>query len=94
MGAYHSSELPLLFGTHPDYRGPSSTLEYASSWAMQDAWLAFARGGAKGLRQDVGWNQYTADARVVRNFGDGVAVSDAVIADRTAFCKLIPPIQV
>ncbi|KAK2629743.1 hypothetical protein QTJ16_000563 [Diplocarpon rosae] len=43
MGAYHSAELPLLFGTHDQvFNGPSSALEYNVSYTMQALWLAFA----------------------------------------------------
>ncbi|EME78388.1 uncharacterized protein MYCFIDRAFT_167763, partial [Pseudocercospora fijiensis CIRAD86] len=48
MGAYHSAELPLIFGTHPDYRGASTDLEYQTSCAMQDAWVAFAKDPVNG----------------------------------------------
>lgn len=36
FGAYHSSELPLLFGTHDQvFDGPSTAFEYNVSHAMQ-----------------------------------------------------------
>jgi len=35
MGAYHSSELPLLFGTHDEFRGPSTPFEYQVSYTME-----------------------------------------------------------
>ena len=94
MGAYHSSELPLLFGTHDLYRGPSSSLEYATSYAMQDAWLAFAKSGAKGMKQIVKWQPYDRSTRLVRNFGQGVPVMDATAADISAICASIPGIQI
>ncbi|KAH7111232.1 alpha/beta-hydrolase [Dactylonectria macrodidyma] len=58
MGAYHGSELPLLMGTHSLYRGNSTELEWATSAAMQDAWVAFARGGVDGLAKKAGWPLY------------------------------------
>lgn len=33
MGAYHSSELPMLMGTSGDFRGPSTPLEAEASVA-------------------------------------------------------------
>ncbi|KAK4565655.1 hypothetical protein LTR86_003503 [Recurvomyces mirabilis] len=35
FGAYHSSELPLLFGTHYEYRGNSTPYEYEVSHFME-----------------------------------------------------------
>lgn len=86
MGAYHSAELPMLFGTHPLYRSASSPLEYATSQALQDSWLAFARDGEEGL-QATGWQQYTGDENaVVREFGRDVAVQDGDTQDLEAQC--------
>ncbi|KAJ9136837.1 Carboxylic ester hydrolase [Pleurostoma richardsiae] len=74
MGAYHSSELPMLFGTHPLFRGKSTELEWATSHAMQDAWLTMVRDGPAGL-ENLGWPAYTDVARgSVRNFGNGVSM--------------------
>lgn len=79
MGAYHSSELPMLMGTHPDFRGPSTALEYATSHAFQDAYVAFASDPVNGLAsQD--WTPYTQiGAGNVREFGAGVAAQDTSI---------------
>lgn len=86
MGAYHSSELPLLMGTHPDYRGPSTSLEYATSHAMQDAWVAFARDPVHGLKsQD--WDVYkTLGSKQVREFGAGVPAKDISLTDVERQC--------
>lgn len=87
MGAYHSSELPLLFGTHPTYRGPSTKLEYATSHAMQDAWVAFASDPVSGL-ESVGWQVYEKlGAKEIREFGDGVAAKDVSLAAVEAQCS-------
>ncbi|KAI1340059.1 Alpha/Beta hydrolase protein [Xylariaceae sp. FL0016] len=42
IGASHSSELPLIFGTHYEYRGNSTEFEWEVSDAMQALWLSFA----------------------------------------------------
>ncbi|KAK6397493.1 hypothetical protein LTR65_006470 [Meristemomyces frigidus] len=87
MGAYHSSELPMLMGTHPDFRGPSTALEYATSHAFQDAYVAFASDPVGGLAsQD--WSPYTQiGADNVREFGAGVAVQDTSIGSIEALCS-------
>lgn len=87
MGAYHSSELPMLFGTHPNYRGPSTPLEYATSHAMQDAWVAFASDPVTGLKsQD--WPVYEKlGAKEVREFGAGVAAQDVSLAGVEGQCE-------
>ena len=74
MGAYHQSELPLLFGTHGNYRGPSTKYEVAVSEAMQDAWRAFANNAQHGLVGQ-GWPQFTLNHTVVRLFGDNGTVA-------------------
>ncbi|EME40266.1 hypothetical protein DOTSEDRAFT_179278 [Dothistroma septosporum NZE10] len=80
QGAYHSSELPLLFGTHPNYRGKSTELEYETSWAMQDAWVAFAKDPKHGLKSQ-GWEPYDKlGSKKVREFGAGVAAKDVSVA--------------
>jgi len=72
MGAWHAAELPLVFGTHPLYRGNSTELEYATSRAMQDAWLAFvATAGEKPSIE--GWDAWDEiDGGQVVEFGNGV----------------------
>ncbi|KAF2166256.1 hypothetical protein M409DRAFT_66757 [Zasmidium cellare ATCC 36951] len=86
MGAYHSSELPLLFGTHPNYRGPSTDLEYATSVAMQDAWVAFASDPVKGLVSQ-NWKVYEMLGETeVREFGVWVAAKDVSLADVEGQC--------
>lgn len=68
MGAYHSSELPLLFGTHGNFRGASTQYQNAVSEAMQDAWRAFADDPWGGLEK-LDWPQYHDGQEVVRLFG-------------------------
>jgi carboxylesterase type B len=72
MGAWHGAELPMLFGTHPDYRGNSTALEYATSHAMQDAWLALVATAGKAMPVD-GWDAWDeVDGGQVVEFGNGV----------------------
>ncbi|KAK9343385.1 Alpha/Beta hydrolase protein [Lipomyces starkeyi] len=51
MGAYHSSELPMIFGTSGDFRGPATEFEKATSRMMQDLWLAFANDPLHGVEK-------------------------------------------
>lgn len=70
----------MLFGTHPNFRGESTEFEYATSHAMQDAWVAFARDGTKGL-ESTGWSEYdTIGEATVREFGDEVPAKDVSIS--------------
>lgn len=73
-------------GTDPDFRGPSTPLEYATSHAFQDAYVAFASDPVNGLKgQD--WVPYTQlGAKQVREFGAGVAAQDISIAATEALC--------
>lgn len=74
MGAYHQSELPLLFGTHGNFRGRSTGYEIAVSEAMQDAWRAFANDPESGLKEQK-WPRFTLNRDAVRWFGDnGIVV--------------------
>lgn len=83
----------MLFGTHPNFRGESTELEYETSHAMQDAWVAFARDGVQGL-EIVGWSEYkkVGDANV-REFGDGVEAKDVSIAGLEGKCDGAAPAQ-
>lgn len=87
MGPYHGAELPILMGTHPNFRGNSTPEEYATSHAFQDAYVAFARDPENGL---VGqnWKPYaTLGSEEVRGFGrDRVPAEDVSIASTEALC--------
>lgn len=85
QGAFHSSELPLLFGTFDDYRGQSTDLERETSHAMQDAWVVFARDGIDGLKS-TGWIDYRLDQPTAREFGAGIAGNDLSIAHMEKYC--------
>ena len=80
MGAYHQSELPLLFGTHGNYRSPSTKYEIAVSKAMQDAWRAFANDPPNGLAGQQ-WPQFTPNRDIVRWFGGGSAVARNAVGE-------------
>ncbi|KAK8214673.1 carboxylesterase [Phyllosticta capitalensis] len=87
MGAYHESELPLLFGTHADFRGNSTPFEYEVSHTMQDTWVAFARDPENGLDR-LGWPAYAAKDGQVRKFAvDGVLAQMGNVSAVEAECQ-------
>jgi cholinesterase len=88
LGAYHGAELPMLFGTHPNFRGESTQAEYETSHVMQDSWLAFAKNGPGGL-ESTGWKEYASvDEASVREFGaGGVPARDVSLAGMVAKCS-------
>ncbi|TEA13119.1 putative secreted lipase [Colletotrichum sidae] len=53
-GAYHSAELPLIFGTHDIARGNSTVFEDRVSDVMQDLWRAFVESPEDGPAKN-GW---------------------------------------
>jgi acetylcholinesterase len=59
QGAYHSADLAMLFGSHPDFRGQSTPEEYATSESMQDHLLAFVRDPVNGPGK-IGWEDSTS----------------------------------
>ena len=63
-GSYHSSELPLIFGTSGIYRSASTAFEVSLSHVMQDLYLAFITDHQGGLPAH-GWNAYTPDGSAV-----------------------------
>lgn len=73
-------------GTYGNFRGASSELERETSRAFQDAYVAFASDPASGLAtQD--WKAYgELGSSSVREFGAGVAATDASVADLEALC--------
>lgn len=64
MGAYHDSDLPMIFGTHGDFRGESTESEKETSESMQDAVLAFMEDPHAGPEK-VGWEPAHSGKMVV-----------------------------
>lgn len=81
-GAYHCSELPLIFGSYLQYNterepgGIAPNLMNETSHAMQDAYLALLRGGADALTNETGWEPYTLGSDYARLFGQEFAVQN------------------
>ncbi|CZR66959.1 related to triacylglycerol lipase V precursor [Phialocephala subalpina] len=89
MGAYHSSELPLLFGTHDQvFKGPSTAFEYNVSHTMEALWLSFASnpsGGPARWTKETGyfaWPQYEQTSSSMLLFASGETVQQLVTAER------------
>jgi hypothetical protein len=59
-GAYHASELPLIFGTADEFHGKSTPYEDSVSVRMQRLWLTFATNLETGLWH-AGWNLYNSE---------------------------------
>lgn len=85
MGAYHSSELPLIFGTDGDFRGESPRNEVELSERMQDAWVAFVKDPVGGLPA-IGWDEYTPDGQALVWGTDG-QTSSIAIEELDAVCS-------
>ncbi|SPO01841.1 related to triacylglycerol lipase V precursor [Cephalotrichum gorgonifer] len=60
LGAYHTAELPLIFGTH-GIEGPSTNFEKRVSERMQDLYLRFISDPVRGLEK-AGWPEATGQA--------------------------------
>ncbi|KAH7075741.1 Alpha/Beta hydrolase protein [Paraphoma chrysanthemicola] len=71
LRAYHSSDIPMVFGTS-NLLGPDTPTEAATSKYIQDAWAAFARDPEKGLV----WPKYdpTADTLIKLGFANQTGV--------------------
>ncbi|KAK1448048.1 carboxylesterase, partial [Colletotrichum cuscutae] len=69
LRAYHSSDMPLIFGTHDWARGPSTPLEAKVSRVWQDLYIAFAKDGPDRLRK-MGWNNMREDVGIVLGGGE------------------------
>ncbi|KAH7035827.1 Alpha/Beta hydrolase protein [Microdochium trichocladiopsis] len=69
IGATHSAELPLLFGTHYEFRGNSTEFEWDVAGLMQGLWLSFARNPKKDPSHgSFTWPKYDLDANTLVEF--------------------------
>lgn len=76
IGATHSSELPLLFGTHWEYRGNSTPFEWAVSAGMQSLWQSFAGDSSKDPTGDgFHWPKEVLGANTMAEFARGDVVA-------------------
>lgn len=82
QGAFHSSELPLIFGTTEVVRGASTTFELALSHRMQDLYLAFISDPVGGLPAS-GWDPYKPGGTAVEFGKDNILVG-SILSDKLA----------
>ncbi|KAL9095027.1 MAG: hypothetical protein Q9165_002629 [Trypethelium subeluteriae] len=75
QGAYHSSELPLIFGTSGIVRGASTPFELAVSKQMQHYYLDFISDPVNGLNK-AGWPEYKPGGQALEFAYDGVVVQN------------------
>lgn len=85
QAAYHSSDLAMTFGSHPDFRGQSTAQEYATSAAMQDHLLAFVRDPVNGPAS-LGWKD-TTSGQLLRFGYDGEVVTTIEETDIDGPCS-------
>ncbi|KAK3292957.1 Alpha/Beta hydrolase protein [Chaetomium fimeti] len=88
MGAYHGAEMPPVFGTHSLFRGESSELEWATSRAMQDAWVEFVATAGERMVTVEGWDAWReVDGGRVVEFGNGVPARLMDTAEMEEQCR-------
>lgn len=91
LGAYHYSDLYMLFGTWPIAPGEVSGLEGQTSEQMQDMLVAFVKDPDHGLT-NMGWPEYDTGAQdggIVARFGaDGQAAQYVTGADVEGACYI------
>jgi acetylcholinesterase len=76
-GAYHSSDLPLIFGTYGIARGNGTHFQKQVSEKMQDMWVAFAEDPVNGL-PNMGWNKYQGGSGEALLIGKGELVTQPI----------------
>ncbi|KAF2821197.1 alpha/beta-hydrolase [Ophiobolus disseminans] len=85
LGAYHSSDLPMVFGTYSIARGNGTAFQKDVSEKMQDYWLAFAQDPVGGLPA-LGWESYEGGK------GEGVMFGkDEVVEQKIGEARLDAP---
>ncbi|KAH6649548.1 Alpha/Beta hydrolase protein [Chaetomium tenue] len=82
LGGMHSSDIPLVFGTHYQFRGNSTELEWQTSFAMEAAWVSLAANPSADPQDHLGqkWPKYTEASRQVVVFGNATGPSAAYVA--------------
>lgn len=86
LGAYHSVEIPIVFGTS-HFSGPDTDAEKEFSRYMQGAWAAFAKDPAKGL-EAYGWPRYAVGTESLVLLGkNNVTMQVGNAAEYDAVCS-------
>ncbi|CAK1358867.1 unnamed protein product [Cercospora beticola] len=90
MGAYHSSDLVMFFGTYEDGVGPASPLEIETSETMEDLLLEFVRDPWNGLSNATcpAYDTTASNGGILLRFGaDGKAAQEVDADDVEAACS-------
>ncbi|KAH8890540.1 alpha/beta-hydrolase [Thozetella sp. PMI_491] len=69
LRAYHSTDIPLVFGTHSWFRSPSTPLEEKISRAWQELYVLFAEDGPEALRR-LGWKDVSEGGAIIIGRGE------------------------
>jgi carboxylesterase type B len=70
-GAFHTSELYMVFGTSEDVTGdPATEAEKEMSAIFQKAWAAFADDPVEGLEKVMGWPVFSPDDETLIRLGN------------------------
>lgn len=69
LTAFHSAEIPIVFGTASLSELPPTMIENELSAFVQSAWVAFARNPSQGLTE-LGWPQYDAETDTLAILGN------------------------
>lgn len=88
-GAYHASELPLIFGTYETYGGPPTEFETAVATHWQDLYLAFMQDPINALAAR-GWPPYSPDGYANGFAADGKVSSLVPISRLEIGCAQFP----
>ncbi|MFO1467421.1 MAG: carboxylesterase family protein [Steroidobacteraceae bacterium] len=78
FGAFHTAEVPYLFGTLDPARRAYGDADRAISRQLQDHWLAFMRQGEPGSTGPSAWSRATATGTTVMRLGDAPGSGQAV----------------
>ncbi|KIW15808.1 hypothetical protein PV08_05858 [Exophiala spinifera] len=84
MGAYHDTDLPMLFGTYDDFRGAGPEYESLVSQKLQDLVLLFMEDPATGPK-DLGWQGYSS-GQMLRFAADGVVAKNVSVQTVDGVC--------
>jgi carboxylesterase type B len=66
-----TADIPLVFGTHYQFRSNSTDLEWKTSYAMEDSWVSFATDSASDptYAQGMKWPRYSSQGDTTLVFG-------------------------
>ena len=87
QGAFHGSELPLIFGTYGvNDTLPPTAFEIAVSHRLQDLWLAFATDRVAGL-QNMSWPEFKPNGMALHFANDSIVEQEIPIKTLTSVCN-------